>query len=178
MMIDYSKWSAFISTLSNEEIHSQLADLFTFTAEYKALLEDEISGRLNGIRKPAPAIHQAILNGSDSEVGYDEPSGYAEERGVLEGVQLDFNVMNRIQSIIDSLTTDQLLDEMKNLDVYLSSVNPAMASDYQEKIYAKEACELKYFDLFGQEPVMCPNCLAYLSPEQRFCGKCGTQLTK
>lgn len=177
-MIDYSKWSAFISTLSNEEIHSQLADLFTFTAEYKVLLEEELSGRLNGVRKPSSVIPQAILNGSGAETGYNETPGDSEEGGVLEGVQLDFNVMNRIQSIIDSLTTDQLLDEMKNLDDYLSSAHPAIASDYQEKIYAKEACELKYFDLFGQEPVVCPNCLAYFSPEQRFCGKCGTQLTK
>lgn len=177
-MIDYSKWSAFVSTLSNEEIHSQLADLFTFATEYKTLLEEELSGRLNGVRKPSSDIHQTFLSGSDVAVDHDNTSGYSEESGVLEGVQLDFNIMNRIQSVIDSLNTDQLLEEMKNLDDYLSRVNPAMASDYQEKIYAKEACELKYFDLFGQEPVMCPNCLAYLSPDQRFCGKCGTQLTK
>lgn len=144
-MIDYSKWSAFISTLSDEEIRSQLADLFTFAVEYKTLIEEELSGRLDGVRKPS-----------------DETSGYAEEGGALDGVRLDFRVMNRIRSIIGSLNSDQLLEEMKNLDDYLSSADPAMASDYQEKIYAKEVCEQKYFDLFGQESVICPNCLAYL----------------
>lgn len=165
-MIDYSKWSAFISTLSTEEIRSQLADLFTFAVEYKTLIEEELSGR------------PSISDGTDSEDGCDETSEYAEEYGALEGVRLDFRVMNRIQSIIDSLNTDQLLEEMKNLDDYLSSADPAMASDYQEKIYAKEVCEQKYFALFGQEPVICPNCLAYLTPEQRFCGKCGTRFVK
>ena len=154
-MIDYSKWSAFISTLSNEEIRSQLADLFTFAVEYKALIEEELSGRLDGDRETPSENHSSI-----------------------EGVQLDFRVMNRIKSIIDSLNSDQLLEEMKNLDDYLSSADPAMASDYQEKIYAQEVCEQKYFDLFGQEPVICPNCLAYLTPEQRFCGKCGTRFVK
>lgn len=177
-MLDYNKWTAFISTLTNEEIHTQLADINNFAMEYKDLLEDELASRLSGKRKPAPAFPGPLSNDIVIENGSESDPEYLEDSSILEGVQLDFNVMNRIQSVVDSLTTEQLLDEMKNLDKYLSSAQPAMASDYQEKIYARELCELKYFDLFGQEPIMCPHCLAYLTPAQRFCGKCGTQRNK
>ncbi len=88
----------------------------------------------------------------------------------MDGVELDYRVINRIKRTIDSLTVEELLTEMEHLDESLNS-NPCYRdSKYQEKEIARECCELRYYDMFGEESIRCPCCHAYITPdqEQRF----------
>lgn len=175
-MMDHRKWSDFVSTLSSEEINSHLADLFSFTAEYKRILEAELGRRYSNVS--GMSYDRGHSNTHDEEDTAEEVITIPSElHNELEGVQLDFHVMNRIQQAVNGLETDQLLEEMKNLDDYLGQMRSPLAMDYQEKIFARETCELRYYDIFGREPMQCTHCQTYLTPEQKFCGKCGRNVS-
>lgn len=172
-MMDRRKWSNFISTLSSEEINSQLADLFAFVTEYKGMLEAELGRRYSS---GSNQLQENSYTEYQDESTYDDSTIPSEEHSPQEGVQIDFAVMNKVQRAVAALTVEQLLEEMSNLDDYLGQMLPSQAPDYQEKVFAREACELRYYDMFGVESIECPHCQTYLTPKQRFCGKCGREI--
>ena len=171
-MMDRRKWNDFISTLSSEEINSQLADIFAFATEYKSMLEAELGKRYSsGLN----LWQEESYTEDQDDSTYEDSTIPSEEHSLQEGVQIEFAVMNKVQRAVAALTVEQLLEEMLNLDNYLGKMLPFQAPDYQEKIFARETCELRYYDMFGVESIQCPHCQTYLTPKQRFCGKCGKE---
>ena len=171
-MMDRRKWNNFITTLSSEEINSQLADIFAFAAEYKSLLEAELGRRYSSGNNQWQ--DESYTEDQDDST-YEDSIIPSEEHTLQEGVQIEFAVMNKVQRAVSALTVEQLLEEMLNLDNYLGRMLPSQAPDYQKKVFARETCELRYYDMFGVESIQCPHCQTYLTPKQRFCGKCGKE---
>ena len=174
-MMDRQKWNNFITTLSSEEINSQLADIFAFATEYKSMLEAELGRRYSSVENQWQNNTSPV---DQYETDYTDSAIPSEEHSQQEGVQIDFAVMNKVQRAVAALTVEQLLEEMSNLDDYLSQMLPSQAPDYQEKVFARETCELRYYDMFGEESIECPHCQTYLTPKQRFCGKCGKEIKR
>jgi len=172
-MMDRRKWNDFIATLSSEEINSQLADIFAFATEYKSLLEAELGRRYSSGNNQ---WQEESYTEDQDDSTYEDSIIPSEEHSLQEGVQIEFAVMNKVQRAVAALTVEQLLEEMLNLDNYLGRMLPSQAPDYQEKVFARETCELRYYDMFGVESIQCPHCQTYLTPKQRFCGKCGKEI--
>lgn len=165
------KVQAFIRTLSEEEINYQISDLFAFMEEYKQLLLEE-----QALRK-----HNHSMNYEKQPIKRDIPpvikSQVGDQQEMFEKTSLDFNVINAIQSKVARFTEDELLENMKELDEILSNGLLAMPVHiFEEYRVAREACEMRYFEKYQCEPIMCRNCDAYLVPNQKFCGKCGSSL--
>ena len=170
-MYNKAKVQAFIRTLSDEEINSQIGDLFAFMEEYKQLLIEE-----QAVRR-----HNNSMGYNEQPINRDIPTAIKSQSGDTQETytetSLDFNVINAIQSKVARFTEDELLDNMKELDEILSSGPLAMpAHTFEEYRVAREACDVRYFEDYKCEPVMCRDCGSYLLPNQKFCGKCGSSL--
>lgn len=170
-MYNKAKVQAFIRTLSDEEINSQISDLFAFMEEYKQLLLEE-----QAVRR-----HNQSMNYEGQPIKRDIPpvikSQVGDEQEMFEETSLDFNVINAIQSKVARFTEDELLENMKELDAILANGPLAMpAHTFEEYRVAREACEVRYYKDYKCEPVMCRDCSSYLLPNQKFCGKCGSSL--
>ena len=170
-MYNKAKVQAFIRTLSDEEIKSQIGDLFEFMEEYKQLLIEE-----QAVRR-----HNNSMSYNEQPINRDIPSAIKSQSGYTQETytetSLDFNVINAIQSKVARFTEDELLDNMKELDEILLSGPLAMpAHTFEEYRVAREACDVRYFEEYKCEPVMCRDCGSYLLPNQKFCGKCGSSL--
>lgn len=64
---------------------------------------------------------------------------------------------------------------MKELDYILSKGPLSMpAQTYEEYRVAREACDIRYFEDYKREPLICRDCGAYLLPDKKFCWKCGS----
>ena len=170
-MHNKAKVQTFIRTLSEEEINSQISDLFAFMEEYKQLLLEE-----QAVRR-----HNSSMDYEEQPIKRDIPSTIKSQSGDIQETftetSLDFNVINAIQSKVARFTEDELLENMKELDEILSNGPLAMpAHTFEEYRVAREACEVRYFEDFKCEPVVCRDCGSYLLPNQKFCGKCGTNV--
>ena len=175
-MYDMAKVQEFIQTLDEEEITSQIKDLFSFMEEYKQLLLREQTIRRN--RRQMTYGEQS--DKPDITVPIDQESEDNQE--MLENVSLDVNVVNAIQNKVskftaDEFTADELLENMKELDEIISKGPLLMPTQaFEEYRVARDACELKYFDEYQCEPIVCSHCGSYLRPKQKFCGKCGSSV--
>lgn len=90
---------------------------------------------------------------------------------------LDFDVINAIQSKVARFTEDELIENMKELDAILANGPLAMpAHTFEEYRVARDACEVRYYEDYKCEPVMCRACGTYLLLNQKFCGKCESSL--
>ena len=170
-MYDMAKVQEFIQTLDEEEITSQIKDLFSFMEEYKQLLLREQTIRRN--RRQMTYGEQS--DKPDITVPIDQESEDNQE--MLENVSLDVNVVNAIQNKVSKFTADELLENMKELDEIISKGPLLMPTQaFEEYRVARDACELKYFDEYQCEPIVCGHCGSYLRPKQKFCGKCGSSV--
>jgi len=168
---DMAKVQEFIQTLDEEEIASQINDLFSFMEEYKQLLLKEQAIRRN--RRQMTYGEQS--DKPDITVPIEQESEDNQE--MLEDVSLDFNVVNAIQNKVSKFTADELLENMKELDEIISKGPLLMPTQvFEEYRVARDACELKYFDEYQCEPIVCSHCGSYLRPKQKFCGKCGSSV--
>lgn len=170
-MQNKEKVQAFIRALSEEEINSQISDLFAFMEEYKQLLLEE-----QAVRR-----HNHSMNYEKQPIKHDIPpvikSQVGNEQEIFEEPSLDFNVINAIQSKVARFTEDELLENMKELDAILANGPLSMpAHTFEGYRVAREACEVRYYEDYKREPVMCRDCASYLLPNQKFCGKCGSSL--
>ena len=194
-MIDYSKWEIFVSTLNSEEIYSQLGNFSGFMDFYKKTLENELRNRLAGSysaesnsltaaipvqEHPVDSVAEQICH---SEAEPEErfcASGCPEDAiGDFSeyGIELDYMVISGIEASIQTLSEDQLLQEMKSLDEYLSTNTLETESeDYQENKMARLLCETRYKELYQSDSIKCSKCNTYHLPQQKFCGKCGHRL--
>ena len=171
-MNNKAKIQSFIRSLSDEEISSQIADLFAFMEEYKQLLIEEQN--IRAVDEPSNFSEQPTRSDISQEKMSQEEKDY-----VLPEISLDYNVLTAIQNKVSNFTEEELLENMKELDEVLSNGPFAMPTRaFDEYRAAREACELRYFDDYQCEPIMCENCGAYLVPDQMFCGKCGSSVLK
>ena len=165
-----AKIQSFIRNLSDEEISSQIADLFAFMEEYKKLLLEEQDIRT--IDRQNVFAEQP----THSDI-FPEKVEPVEENYVLSEISLDFNTLTAIQNKVDNFTEEELFQNMKELDCILAKGPFEMPTKaFDEYRAAREACEIRYFDDYKCEPVMCKHCGEYLTPDQRFCGKCGSSV--
>lgn len=170
-MYNKTKVQAFIRTLSEEEINSQIGDLFAFMEEYKQLLLEEQAVR----RHSRPVNYGEQLSKHDIPPVIKSQDG--DEQEIFEEISLDFNVINAIQNKVARFTDDELLENMKDLDEILSQGPLAMpAHTFEEYRVARDTCEMRYFEEYQSDPVMCRDCGSYLLPNQKFCGKCGSNV--
>ncbi len=167
-MYTRAKVQKYIQTLSDEEINFQIDNLFEFMEEYKKLLLEEQAVRRHDDSKNCK--EQSIIQDTHAATELqpeDTQEIYAE-------AALDFYVINAIQRKVARFTEDELLDNMKELDEILSNCPAMPGSTFEEYRVAREACDVRYFEDYKCEPIMCRDCGSYLLPNQKYCGKCGS----
>ncbi len=171
-MINKSKLKSFIRTLSDDEITSQLADLFAFTEVYKQLLIEEQDVREYS-SEPVSEYDSKPVHGISTDI---KPNQNNQPVQFVES-ELDFNTLSAIQNKVAKFSVDELLDNMKELDTILTMGPSAMPSQaFEEYRVARETCEIRYFEDYSCEPILCGECGAYLLPGERYCRKCGVRL--
>lgn len=183
-MIEETKLKAFIRSLNDEEIASQLGDLFAFTEMYKRFLTEEQSvRRYNPVLPPVNEIKPITedLIETENTQTYQEFSTENEsdetetEMPVVES-NLDYNTLTAIHAKVSNFSVDELLDNMKELDEILSKGSGFMPPNmFEEYCVAREYCEIRYVDDYFCEPILCENCGAYSLPGEIYCRKCGTK---
>ena len=96
-MYNKAKVQVFIRTLSDEEINSQIGDLFAFMEEYKQLL----------IQEQAVRRHNNSMGYNEQPINRDIPSAIKSQSGdtqeTFTETFLDFSVINAIQSKVARL---------------------------------------------------------------------------
>lgn len=163
---------AFIRSLDDEEIASQVNDLFAFMEEYKRLLIEEQNIRRHSLNQNNFDV--PTLNHGNSPIIKDSE---AVPEDVNVDVSLNYNVLNAIHGKVAGFSEDELLEKMKELDEILAREIATMPQQaFEEYRAAREACEIRYFEDYQCEPLRCKQCGAYLLPTQKFCGKCGSSL--
>ncbi len=84
-----------------------------------------------------------------------------------------------IQAKISSLSVEELLDNMKELDEILSKgYDHASRNTFEEYCVEREYCDIRYVNDYGCEPVSCGSCGTYALPGDLYCSTCGGKLAQ
>ncbi len=173
------KMKQFVASLTDEEIDSQIKDIFEWAKKYKELLESEKayrSGQKNGndnIITPSTYSKDVCFE-DNNEANYDYNNVEYEEKGI-ENPTVNFELAQIIQNKVATFSvekTKEQLEKLKNIPT-----NNLNSIDLAQLKYEIEVCEIHLFELTGKTldgESVCMTCGAELEGNAKFCPKCGS----
>jgi hypothetical protein len=191
--MDKSKWRAFISTLTTNELERHEEDILSFAKKCQQIISDELNERESSENLRNISVNTAFRSSPNNQIQYDDDeevddyddyddenivSEMSDDEADTDGVELDFYTISRIQQTVPSMDEDELRERIEELDEILNGDLTEM--DFAVATFEKEMCEYELAQITGEdeeieENINCESCAASLQPTAIFCPKCGTR---
>lgn len=160
------KLRQFVASLSDDEIESQLDEIFEWAKVYKELLEEELDRRQSSEDYGCFSFVPSETKDDEFEPVFDSTS---------ESTAVDYELAEKSRQAVSCYSEQETrvqLDRLKQISS--QNLSPKEAALLQYQI---ELCELRIFELTGKAADnLCPACGQELEIGARFCGKCGAAI--